>query len=132
MNTAVEFHDSRVADVTTEAQELRVAFRPAYVHESDGVPGTDPGWGYLQSVEFIFSEATVSEDGECRGPVTDGTVRTSTAEYANLVPLPLSASGNITAELVFTTGGVLKVSACAFSCSAKGERDTNFRERYEG
>lgn len=131
MNTGVELHDSRVAEVTAVAQELRVAFRPAYVHESDGIPGTDSGWGYLQSVEFIFSDATFSEDGECRGTVSDGTVRTSTVEYANLVPLPLSASGKITAELVFTTGGVLKVSARAFSCRARGERDANFRERYE-
>ncbi len=132
MNTGVELHDSRVAELTSVAQELRVAFRPAYVHESDGIPGTDSGWGYLQSVEFIFSDATFSEDGECRGTVSDGTVRTSTVEYANLVPLPLSASGKVTAELVFTTGGVLKVSARAFSCHAIGERDSNFRERYEG
>jgi len=132
MNTGVELHDSRVAEVTSEAQELRVAFRPAYVHDSDGILGTDSGWGYLQSVEFIFSKATFSEDGECRGPVRDGTVRTSTVEYANLVPLPLSASGEISAELVFRTGGVLKVSARAFSCRAIGERDSNFRERYEG
>ena len=132
MNTGVELHDSRVADITSVAEELRIAFRPAYIHESDGIPGTDSGWGYLQSVEFTFSDATFSEDGECRGAVTDGTVRTSTVEYANLVPLPLSASGKITAELVFTTGGVLKVFARAFSCRAIGERDSNFRERYEG
>ncbi len=128
----MELHDSRVAQVTAVAQELRVAFRPAYVHESDGIPGTDAGWGYLQSVEFIFSEASFSEDGECRGAVADGIVRTSTVDYANLVPLPLSASGKIVAEFLFTTGGVLKVSSLAFSRRAIGERDSSFRERYEG
>lgn len=91
-----------------------------------------PGWGYLQSIEFFFSDATFSEDGDSRGTVSDGTVRTSTVEYANVVPFPLSELGKITVELVFTTGGVMTVSADAFSCRAIGERDSSFRERYEG
>jgi hypothetical protein len=132
MNTGVELHDSRVAELISEARELRVVFRPAYVHESDGLPGTDSGWGYLQPVEFIFSDATFSEDGECRGTVSDGTIRAANVEYANLVPFPLTTSGSISAEFEFTSGGVLKVSARAFACGAIGERDSNFRERYEG
>jgi hypothetical protein len=132
MNTGVELHDSDVAEVTSVGRELRLVFRPGYVHESEGIPGTDPGWGYLQPVEFIFSEATFSENGLCRGTVLGGAIRTSNVKYSNLVPLPLAASGPISAEFEFNSGGVLKVSAHAFTCGAIGERDPKFQERYEG
>ena len=132
MNTGVELHDSRVADVVREGSELRVVFRPAYVHHSDGVPGSDAGWGFLQPVEFKFRDATYSAMGECMGPVSDGTVFAGDIEYSNLVPMPLMSTGATTARIEFASGGILTVSASGFSCSALGEPDPNFKERYEG
>lgn len=132
MNTAVELHDSRVADVTHAGEELRVIFRPAYVHRSDGIPGSDAGWGFLQPVEFRFRDATFAEVGDCRGDVSEGVVSAGDAEYSNLVPLPLAVHGTTTARLNFASGGVLTVSAGGFSCGAIGEADPTFKERYEG
>jgi hypothetical protein len=132
MNSGVELHDSRVDDISRSGSDLRVVFRPAYVHQSDGAPGTDPGWGYLQPVQFIFRDATCSEMGECRGSVSDGEVSAGAARYSNLVPLPLAASGEVTARLEFSSGGVLSVFAEGFLSEALGEPDPNFRERYEG
>ena len=83
-------------------------------------------------MEFRFRDAIYSEMGECLGAVSDGVVVAADLEYANLVPLPLSAEGPSTARIEFTSGGVLTVTAGAFSCSALGEPDPNFRERYEG
>ncbi len=132
MNAGLELHDSDVAQVTLVGRTLRVVFRPGYVHRSEGVPGSDSGWGYLQPVEFTFGGASLFEEGECLGTVASGTVRSADLEYANLVPMPLALSGSVSAELEFTSGGVLKVSAEAFTCSAIGEPDPDFRERYEG
>jgi hypothetical protein len=132
MNTGVELHDSSVADVACADRQLRVVFQPAYVHQSDGIPGNDSGWAYLQPVEFVFSEAVFSEKGECRGAVSDGFVRSAEAEHLNLVPMPLDLSGSISAELQFVSGGILKVFARAFACTALGEPDPGFRERFEG
>lgn len=131
MNTGVELHDSRVADVTCAGEELRVIFRPAYVHRSDGIPGTDSGWGFLQPVEFRFRNATFTEVGDCRGDVSDGAVSADDAEYPNLVPMPLTVNGVITASFSFTSGGILTVSAGGFACDAIGDPDPTFRERYE-
>jgi hypothetical protein len=132
MNVGVELHDSQVAEITRSGQDLRVVLRPAYVHPSNGVPGTDAGWGYLQPVQFTFRAATCSEMGECRGSVCDGEVAAGVVRYLNLVPLPMATSGEITARLEFASGGVLTVSAEGFSSEALGEPDPNFRERYEG
>lgn len=132
MNTGVEMHDSRVDDITRSGSDLRVVFRPAYVHESDGVPGTDAGWGYLQPVQFTFHGATCSEMGECRGSVSGGEVTAGAMRYANLVHLPVATSCEITARLEFASGGVLAVSANGFSSEVLGERDPKFCERYEG
>lgn len=132
MNKGVELHDSRVADVTCVSEELRVVFQPAYVHRSDGIPGTDSGWGFLQPVEFRFHNAAFAEVGNCRGDVSDGAVSVGDAEYCNLVPMPLAVTGATTAHFIFASGGVLTVSAGGFSCDAIGEPNPNFKERYEG
>lgn len=132
MNTGVELHDSRVANLVREGGDLRIVFEPAYVHHSDGIPGSNSGWGLLQPVEFRFRDATCSEMGECLGDVADGVVVAADVEYANLVPLPLSAEGASTARIEFASGGVLTITAGAFSCNALGDPDPNFRERYEG
>jgi hypothetical protein len=132
MNSGVELHDLEVTDVTCVGADVRVVFRPAYVHRSDGTPGSDAGWGYLEPVEFIFRGGSCTEIGDCRGPVADGAVSADDRTYSNLVPLPLEVTGAITAHFEFASGGVLTVSAMRFSCSAIGEPDPNFRERYEG
>jgi hypothetical protein len=82
-------------------------------------------------VEFRFHNATFAEVGDCRGDVSDGAVSAGDAEYSNLVPMPLTVNGAITAFFNFTSGGVLTVSAGGFSCDAIGDPDPNFRERYE-
>jgi hypothetical protein len=132
MNNGVELHDSQVTEIKRSGADLHVVFRPAYVHRSDGVPGSDSGWGYLQPVEFTFRGATYAETGECAGSVSDGEVSARDRRYSNLVPLPLTVSGAIAARLVFVSGGVLTVTAEGFSSETVGEVDPNFRERYEG
>jgi hypothetical protein len=131
MNNAVELHDSVVAEVTSDGRNLRVVFRPAYVHRSEGLPGCDSGWGYLQPVEYLFQDATYIEIGECKGSVSDGVVTSERVQYPNIVPLPLSIGGAIRAELVFLSGGLLRISAQGFSCTVVGETDPAFKERYE-
>ena len=132
MNSSVELHDSRVAEIARSGSDLHIVFRPAYVHRADGVAGSDPGRGYLQPVEFVFRGATCSEIGECRGPVLDGEVSANGVQYLNLVPLSAAIAGDITARLEFSSGGALTVSASSFSCEPIGEVDPSFRERYDG
>lgn len=100
---------------------LHVVFESAYVHRSSGQPGIDAGSGYAQPAEMVFSEAQYSEaDGPCTGAVSDGVISTEGAKFENVVPLPFSALGHVSATITFVSGGVLKVTGRGVSCVATG------------
>ena len=100
---------------------LHVIFESAYVHRSAGQPGIDAGSGYAQPVEMVFSEAEYSEsEGPCTGAVSDGVIATEGARFENVVPLPFSALGHVSATIAFVSGGLLKVTGTGVSCVATG------------
>lgn len=130
MNSALELHDSDVSVVHGVGGTLRVLFSSAYVHRSDGRPGIDPGAGYVQLAEIVFSGASWRGlSPECAGPLSDG-VLTVSGEARSLIPLPYSAIGETKAEFIFASGAALSVSANAVNCSCSGE--PRFVERYPG
>src|SRR5258708_25939873 len=99
MNSAIELHDSDVAAIRMSGGALHVVFESAYVHRSAGRPGTDAGSGYLQPAEMIFSDAQYSESaGPCTGAISDGEISTEVEKFDNMIPLPFSALGNVSAE----------------------------------
>jgi hypothetical protein len=131
MNSAIELHDSDISAVRLSGSELRLVFNPAYVHRSAGRPGVDPGQGYLQPVELVFSDAQSSEHGgECIGTISSGFVANELVEYANVIPLPITLSGQVSAEITFNSGAVMRVTGSGLSCVSAG--DARFLEAYEG
>ena len=131
MNNALELHDSEVSDIRMAGRTLHVVFESAYVHRSPGQPGIDAGSGYEQAAEMLFSEATYSEsEGPCAGAVSDGVISTESAKFENVIPLPFSALGHVSATITFVSGGVLKVSGSAVSCVPTGP--ARFVEEYDG
>jgi hypothetical protein len=129
MNAALEFHDSEVSMVEGTDGTLRLLFSAAYIHRSEGRPGRDPGAEYMQSAEIIFSGASWQGlSTECSGYLYDGSL-TVDGESLSLIPIPLTASGKITAEFSFLSA-VLSVSATSAACSISGE--PHFVENYVG
>lgn len=57
MHSAPELHDSGAQRVSSHEAELRVCLSKVYVHESAGTPVVDPGAGYVQEADCVFSEA---------------------------------------------------------------------------
>ncbi len=130
MNAALEFHDSEVGLLTGADCTLKMQFSAAYIHRSSGRPGIDAGAGYIQPAELVFSAASWSElSHDCVGDLSNGSLLINGAEYS-LVPLPFSASGQISAEFVFVSGAVLSVSASSLHCLCTGE--PGFVENYPG
>jgi hypothetical protein len=131
MNSALEFHDSDVAEVRMTGGSLHIVFESAYVHRSRGSPGTDAGSGYAQPAEMVFSEAHYSgSEGGCVGAISDGVISTEVAKFNNLVPLPFSVLGPVTAKITFVSGAVLEIKASAVSCVPTGA--ASFIEAYDG
>jgi hypothetical protein len=101
MNAAIELHDSTVAEIIKQDGTVTVEFRPAYLHQSEGRPGIDPGTGWVQDVQLIFSEASVDgnlPDLPC--DVMDGEfVLSQKRQY--LISVPLEAMGFVELQLIF-------------------------------
>jgi hypothetical protein len=130
MNEAIEFHDSEVQLAEGSSDVFRIVFSSAYVHRSEGQPGIDAGAGYTQQAELTFTSATWSKSSlPTVGKLSDGFLMLGSKKHS-LIPLPLSVSGKIEAELVFVSGLVLSVSASSVSCKFTSE--AHFVENYAG
>jgi hypothetical protein len=121
MNAALEFHDSEVSSVECTGSTLCVRFAAAYVHHSEGRPGSDAGAGYVQTLELLFHEAQWSGNVQlCFGRLSDGQLREG--EHAmSLVPLPYQSSTAVGVELAFQNGERLSIKAVSAVIRFTGE-----------
>jgi hypothetical protein len=93
VNTAIEIHDSRVAEISEQEGTVIVHFLPAYLHKSEGRPAFDSGTGWVQEARLIFAEASVSGDfPDWPSDIMDGEIIVDGERYANLIPVPLEVT----------------------------------------
>jgi hypothetical protein len=93
-NRAIEIHDSVLAGVSFSQGEAQLDFSSVYIHQSEGVPGSDPGSGWVQRailrihdarMEGAFSEFPVDLSG--------GKIQIGNNFWDNIIPLPLRHKG---------------------------------------
>jgi hypothetical protein len=121
MNVALEFHDSEVSAIQSRDESLSVAFSAAYVHHSEGVPGVDPGSGYVQALEMLLQQVSWSGSlGSCLGRLSDGHISVG-GQRLSLVPLPYESGESIKVELVFQNGETLNATAAQVHIGFTGE-----------
>jgi len=93
-NRCVEIHDSILAGISLLKEEAQLHFSPAYIHESDGVPGRDAGSGWVQQAILHVHNANI--DGaflEFPVHLTDGQTRVGDIILDNEIPVPLHHEG---------------------------------------
>jgi hypothetical protein len=130
MKTALEFHDSEVGTIVEAGGCLRIVFRAATIHRSEGEPGVDAGTGWIQPVELALEGASEpTATGDCSGELSDGALVVDDREAA-LVPLPFSTDGQILVRLVFKSGGTWSATAASVSC--RGAGDARYVETFPG
>jgi hypothetical protein len=93
-NRAIEIHDSVLASVSFSQGEAQLHFSSVYVHESEGVPGRDPGSGWVQEAILRISDAKV-EGAFSEFPVdlSDGQIQMENKFLDNEIPVPLRHRG---------------------------------------
>jgi hypothetical protein len=97
----IELHDSEIASFEFDAGTVIITFSHAYVHQSDGVPGVDPGTGWSQRAELRINKASKPDVPKCPPyRVSDGLLKLDDIEYPNEIPIPLSYNGVITLNLL--------------------------------
>jgi hypothetical protein len=99
VNSAIEIHDSTVAEIAKCNGVVTVHFRPAYLHQSEGRPGVDRGIGLFQEAELTFSDSSIDgslPDLPC--DVMDGEIVLSGKVHNNEIPYLLRPSARLSCD----------------------------------
>ena len=102
MNTAVEFHDSTVSDISARGDVVTVHFRPAFLHKSERRPGFDAGTGWVQEARLVFTEAaTIGTYPDLPCSLMDGELTVGDVLYLNLLTVPFDTLARTELRMVF-------------------------------
>ena len=131
MNSGLEFHDSRVSSIQSANDVVTVIFEGAYLHRSEGAPGSDKGTGWTQAGSLEFASASLTGTGDIgEGWIVDGSVSVDGAEEVRLIPVPFNVAGTVAATFTFNNGCVLQVSGESARLTLTGE--ARFVEHFPG
>jgi hypothetical protein len=112
VNTIIELHDSKVAELVTRDGAVIVHFLQAYLHKSEGRPGVDSGTGWVQEARLVLEGGSVSGIfPELPCDVVDGELVVGTHRHDNEIPVPLDVTAPAQLHLIF--GSVHKVTVAA-------------------
>ena len=104
LNCGIELHDSVLASLKSVGGKIEIAFQPAYIHKSEGIPGVDPGTGWTQDI-VLAVESGIAEGQVAELPVdvSDGELQVNGQQFQNVIPLPLDYLGSIELGLLLNS-----------------------------
>ena len=130
MNSALDLHDSFVAEVRQIDGTLNLRLAPAVVHRSPGTPGVSPGEVFAQDAQLSFRGVQApSPIIASPGRISDGSVQVNGVAHSVLA-LPFLLAGAIEATIQFQSGSCLSVTASAVECLPFG--DAQYVEPFAG
>ena len=102
-NRAIEIHDSDLEALVVSDGMITLNFESAYIHQSEGAPGTDAGTGWTQPI-VIRLHGNVVNGGLREMPCSlwDGQLILNGTIHDNLIPIPLNVEGEIELSLFQT------------------------------
>jgi hypothetical protein len=122
VNTIIELHDSKVAELMTRNGTVIVHFLLAYLHKSEGHPGVDSGTVWVQEARFILEGGSVSGvRSELPCDVIDGELIVGIHRYDNEIPVPLNVTAPAQLRLIYGLARTLTVAASGVRLELLGE-----------
>jgi hypothetical protein len=103
-NRAIEIHDSAFDGITLQDGTAVLHFKEVYIHSSAGRPAIDAGTGWTQEamirignaqVEGTFSQESREAYNGYGHYLSGGSLRIDASLSENLIPIPLSVTGEI-------------------------------------
>jgi len=86
---SIEIHDSVLTQISFSEKETRLHLS-AYMHQSEGIPGQDPGSGWVQEAVLHLQGAQVKGSfSELPITLSDGQFWSGHNNLMNLIPVPL-------------------------------------------
>jgi len=122
MNAGIELHDSTLASVTSADGTVVILLSPAYVHHSEGRPGTDAGSGWLQDATFTIREAgEIPSPAELPLEIADGFLRIGESIHDNLLPAGGRFEGAIELSLTLTNSETVVFRGTSIEIRMQGD-----------
>lgn len=128
MNTAIELHDSVLDSISIYGGNIEIAIRPACVHVSEGDPGNDDGWYFVQDAVIEFQEATLTGDiGMLEAEVIGGVFQADGVITPNMINVLCAAAHEAVLHLDLAPDG-RRISIVGKKASVKltGESGARF------
>ncbi|MEM7468520.1 MAG: hypothetical protein AAF387_16745 [Pseudomonadota bacterium] len=123
MNRAINLRDSNLALVIPDGTSVTVELAPAYLCESIGTPGVDPGNKYLQDVHFQLTDAEINAlPSGLPARIDEGIAVVDTIQHHNVLPLPLIHLGATELHLFTEQTETLRVKASGMVAILVGGR----------
>src|SRR5579862_869498 len=121
LNSGIELHDSVLASLKSVEGKIEIAFQPAYIHKSEGIPGVDPGTGWTQDI-VLAVEGGIVEGLVTELPfdVSDGELRVASLQLQNVLPLPLDCRGNVELKLLLKSSEQIVVRGSRITSESVG------------
>jgi len=86
---SIEIHDSVLTQISFLQNEAQFHFS-AYMHQSEGIPGRDPGSGWVQEAILHIQDAQIKGSfSELPVTLSDGQFWLGHNNLMNLIPIPL-------------------------------------------
>lgn len=109
-NRAIEFHDSMLNSVAAEGSNVILHLSPAYIHESEGEPGQDPGSGWSQDAHIHIERGLMEGDPpELPCDLSDGELHID-GDCLQLLPIPFDRQGRMQLDLQSMTGNKIRIT----------------------
>jgi hypothetical protein len=123
LNRAIELHDSYLGRINSLGNSVELYFEPAYIHQSSGRPGFEPGTGWNQNAVFKLQDAsTEGEPFDLPADIYEGKLEIDGNEVRDLLPVPSDYSGRIVLTLSERTTGRTMLFWCSrLTVSVLGE-----------
>ncbi len=122
VNAAIELHDSIVMSIVEDDGTI-VLELTAYLHQSDGRPGIDPGTGWTQTVRLMFPHATKQcTVAKFPNTILDGVLSLSGEQFANGFAIPIEHIGPTILDLEFANNISVTIEGRGLQVECLGTR----------
>jgi len=116
----LELHDSVLTGA--RGRETDVLLAPGYVHRWEVREGVRFGTGWTCIVRFRIEGLTIERGGPVdAGPLDGGTLETPEGTHANVIPVPLAATGPVRLWLDRSSGRILELSGDGIEVKLVGD-----------
>lgn len=121
MKSLLEIHDSVLAAIEPDGQDVILHFAPAYVHLWEATADIEPGSGCLQDFDLVISGAVLeSLPSVLPADLCEGAISLGESRWDNALALPFAVRGELFLAAVTSNGQALAIRGTGAALVPRG------------